>query len=463
MDEDEISSNIAPGSRFVLHPVTTEYAERQLSQLKTNKAVGLDKISARLLRDSAKIVAPALQHIVNLSFENGQYPSIWKCAKVTALFKQGDRNDKDNYRPISILPTVSKVNERAVHSQFYDFLDTNKLLPVNQFGFRRRRSTEFALAQFTDEVLENMDNGLVTGAVYIDLKKAFDTVNHTIMIKKLKTMVISSTNMAWFHSYLSSRCQKTVIGQAMSATRKATVGVPQGSILGPLLFSIYINYLPACLQNATVTLFADDTALYCSSQSAHELQTLLNEDLDRLAQWLYQHKLTLNISKSKFMLIGGSKKLKSLSKVTLNIKNKELDKVSSYKYLGVVINETLTWDNHVEYIRSKINKKLGLLKRIKSYLPLSARITFFNSFILPLFDYGDLVWSDRGNSTLMSELQVLQNNAARIILDLPPRASSTNALERLSWKTLLRRRAEHQLIFMYKSFNNLFHILFNVK
>ena len=196
MDEDEISFNIAPGSRFVLHPVTTEHVEKQLCQLKTNKAVGLDKISARLLRDSARIVAPALQHIVNLSFENGPYPSTWKCAKVTALFKQGDRTDKDSYRPISILPTVSKVIERAVHSQLYDFLDTNKLLSVNQIGFRRERPTELALAQFTDEVLENMDNGLVTGAVYIDLKKAFDTVDHTIMIKKLKTMGISSTNMA---------------------------------------------------------------------------------------------------------------------------------------------------------------------------------------------------------------------------------------------------------------------------
>ena len=275
--------------------------------------------------------------------------------------------------------------------------------------------------------MSELQYGLVTGAVYIDLKKAFDTVDHTIMIKKLKTMGTSSTNLALFHSYLSSRCQ---------TERKITVGVPQGSILGSLLFSIYIIDLPACLQNTTVTLFADDTALYCSSQSAHELQTLLNEDLNRLAQWLHQHKLTLNISKSKFMLIGGSKKLKSLSKVTLNIKNKELDMVSSYKYLGVVINETLTWDNHVEYIRSKINKKLGLLKLIKSYLPLSARITFFNSFILPLFDYGDLVWSDRGNSTLMSELQVLKNNAARTILDVPPRASATDALERLSWKTL---------------------------
>ena len=158
-----------------------------------------------------------------------------------------------------------------------------------------------------------MDNRLVTGAVYIDLKKAFDTVDHTITLKELKTMGIFSTNLSWFHSYLSSCCQKAVISQATSTTRKVTIGVPQGSILGPLLFTIYINDLRACLQNTTVTLFADNTTLYCSSQSGHELQTMLNEDLERRAQ--------LNISNSKFMLTSGPKK--SPSKVTLNIKDKD--------------------------------------------------------------------------------------------------------------------------------------------
>ena len=169
-----------------------------------------------------------------------------------------------------------------------------------------------------------MDNRLVTGAVYIDLKKAFDTVDHTITLKELKTMGIFSTNLSRFHSYLSSCCQKAVISQATSTTRKVTIGVPQGSILGPLLFTIYINDLRACLQNTTVTLFADNTTLYCSSQSGHELQTMVNADLERRAQWLHKHKLTLNISNSKFMLISGPKK--SPSKVTLNIKDKELDK-----------------------------------------------------------------------------------------------------------------------------------------
>ena len=194
--------------------------------MKTNKAVGPDNISARLLRNAANELAPPLRDIINLSFEKGRFPLSWKCAKVTALFKQGDKTDKDNYRPISILPTVSKVIERAVHSQLYGYLDSNNLLAVNQFGFRRARSTALALTQFTDEVLSNMDKGLVSGVVFIDLK------------------TLSTTSF-------------------YSGSSNLSVGVPQGSILGPLLFAIYIDDLPKVLRNTTVTLFADDTALYC--------------------------------------------------------------------------------------------------------------------------------------------------------------------------------------------------------
>ena len=165
-----------------------------------------------------------------------------------------------------------------MHSQLYHYLESNHLLAINQFGFRRGRSTALALSQFTDEVLGSMDNGLINGIVFIDLKKAFDTLNHTIMLQKLKSLEIRSTHLAWFNSYHSSRIQSTVIGQT-STTRKINVGVSQGSILGPLLFSIYVNELPSCLIHTTATLFADDTVIYCSSKSASELQRLLNEDL----------------------------------------------------------------------------------------------------------------------------------------------------------------------------------------
>lgn len=193
--------------------------------------------------------------------------------KVTALFKQGDRMNMDNYRPISVLPTctVSKVIERAVHMQLNAFLDSHQLLAINQFGFRRGRSTSLALTQFTDEMLVNMDNGLINGVIFLDLKKAFDTVDHTILIHKLKALGVSGISLAWFHSYLTSRFQRTVVGQASSCNRRVSVGVPQGSILGPLLLSIYINDLPTCLKHTSVTLFADDTALYCSAKSSTDL------------------------------------------------------------------------------------------------------------------------------------------------------------------------------------------------
>ena len=380
---------------------------------------------------------------------------------MTALFKQGDKTDKDNYRPISILPTVSKVIERAVHSQLYGYLNSNNLLAVNQFGFRRARSTALALTQFTDEVLSNMDKGLVNGVVFIDLKKAFDTVDHVILLGKLKSLGISSNNLEWFHSYLSSRYQKTVIGQASSTSRQVSVGVPQGSILGPLLFAIYINDLPKVLRNTTVTLFADDTALYCSSQSARDLQTMLNQDLDRLAQWLYEHKLTLNVSKSKFMLIGGPRKLNTLQELTLTIKEKELDRVNSYKYLGVIINENLSWTDHVDYIKIKVSQRLGVLQRIKHLLPRDTRELFVKAMVLPILDYADVTWGDKSNTTLMNKIQLLQNKAAKLILNMPKHSSATEALDLLGWDTLEKRRRSHRLFLVFKSLNGLIDWNFN--
>ena len=263
----------------------------------------------------------------------------------------------DNYRPISVLPTVSKVIERAAHKQLYTFLESHQLLVRNQFGFHRGRSTPLALTQFTDEMLTNMDNGLLNGVIFLDLKKAFDTADHTILIHKLKALGVSGTSLAWFQSYLTSRFQRTIIGQATSCNRCVSIGVPQGCILGQLLFSIYINDLPTCLKHTSVTLFADDTALYCSEKSSTDLQQMLNEDLASVVEWLNDHELTLNVAKSKFMIIGSSQRLKALGTFSLQISDEFLDKADCYKYLGVIIiNETLTWSDHVDYISTKVNQ-----------------------------------------------------------------------------------------------------------
>ena len=366
--------------------------------------------------------------------------------------KKGSKQDPSNYRPISVLPTISKLLEKAVHMQLHSYLCDNNLLSQKQFGFRLNSSTVTASAIFTDKILSAMDKGQLTGAVFIDLTKAFDTVDHSILLSKLCSLGVPITSPAynWFESYLSNRCQVTVCNGTKSSSETVQIGVSQGSILGPLLFTLYINDLPDYLEHCDVTLYADDTVLFISDKSLHNIKSYMNLDLEKLNNWLKLNHLRVSISKSKFMIIGSSQRPNKIDSISFKVDNMDLDEVSSFKYLGIVINNRLTWQDHVDQMFSKINKKLGLLKRIRYCLPLDARLLFFNSYVLPLFDYADIVWGDRDNSTLMLQLQSLHNKAAKIILDLPIGSSASVALNKLKWKTLARRRAEHRATFIYK-------------
>ena len=452
-------------SNFAFNTISCESVTKKIKELKPNKAVGLDKVSSRMLKDAADIVAPSLTSLFNISINNGCFPSTWKLAKISPLFKKGSKQDPSNYRPISVLPTISKLLEKAVHMQLYSYLRDNNLLSQKQFGFRLNSSTVTASAMFTDKTLSAMDKGQLTGAVFIDLTKAFDTVNHSILLSKLCSLGVLNDSPAynWFESYLSNRCQVTVCNGTKSCPETVQIGVPQGSILGPLLFTLYINDLPDYLEHCDVTLYADDTVLFISDKSLHNIKSYMNSDLEKLNNWLKLNHLTLSISKSKFMIIGSSQRLNKIDSISFKVDNIDLDEVSSFKYLGIVINNRLNWQDHVDQMFSKINKKLGLLKRIRYCLPLDARLMFFNSYVLPLFDYADIVWGDRGNSTLMLQLQSLHNKAAKIILDLPIGSSASEALNKLKWKTLARRRAEHRAIFIYKCLNNLFSHRFNIE
>ena len=333
------------------------------------------------------------------------------------MFKSGNRSDVNNYRPITILPVFSKLLEKAVYCQLNKFFTEQNLLTTKQFGFRPKLSTGAALAQFTDTVLDNMDKGCLTGAAFLDITKAFDTVSHDILICKLVGVGVSHTSVNWFKSYLSNRMQVTVVNESQSTLEPLNVGVPQGSILGPLLFLVYVNDITKACVKCNFTLYADDTVLFYSAKSALELQSSLNLDLFYLSNWLTRNRLTLNPSKCKFITFGSPAKLAKLNEVELCINDYTLDRVTSFKYLGVVLNQSFTWADHIEALSNKIAQRIGLIKRIKHLLPVYARITLANCLVVPLFDYADSVWGDKDNLFLMNQLQIMHNKLAKVILD----------------------------------------------
>ena len=219
------------------------------------------------------------------------------------MFKQGKRNQLDNYRPISIIPVVAKIFERIVYDQVKLFIDENKLLFKNQSGFRSLHSTVTALLEATNDWAYNIDCGNVNAVVFLDLKKAFDTVDHEILLTKLNAYGVRNMASSWFKSYLSCRTQKCLVNGFLSKNSPISCGVPQGTILGPLLFLLYINDLPNCLEHSYPRMFADDTHLTFSGADIRDIDQSLNQDLENVSEWLAANKLTLNTSKTEFMLI----------------------------------------------------------------------------------------------------------------------------------------------------------------
>ena len=280
-----------------------------LRHLQTSKSTGLDNISAKMLKIAANIIAPSLTYIFNLSLSTGIFIDDWKNARVNPIYKEGSRRNMGNYRPISILPILSKVFEKEVFRQIYQYFNVNLLLSKFQSGFRPDYSTLSALIQMCDNWFENMDNGKLTGVVFLDIRKAFDSIDHEILLEKLKFYGITGVEHDWFESYLTSRNQQTFVNGFLSTKKEIICGIPQGSILGPLLFLIYINDLPNCLESTIPCLYADDTQIFTSSHDTEDLIDKLNSDLVNVMDWLTVNKLQSHAKKTKFMLIGSAHNL----------------------------------------------------------------------------------------------------------------------------------------------------------
>ena len=456
-DAQDLSENpsTSPVTLFTLSEISEYEVFLLLSNLKTSKSTGMDSIPARVLKISAEIISPSLTWIFNLCIKTGVYIDDWKKAWVVPIFKSEDRKKCENYRPISILPIISKIFERSVFNQLYEFLNANNLLSKHQFGFRPQHSTLAALIQMCDAWYENMDNGELNGVVFIDIRKAFDSINHNILLRKMKEQFgISNIELKLFESYLSDREQVSFVNGAMSAPKRIVCGVPQGSILGPLLFLLYINDLPDCLEKSTPCLYADDSQIFSSAKDCVELNANLNHDLNNVSQWLVNNKLQHHSTKTKLMYVGSNHNLAKIdNEFPVMINDQLIPRVHSISCLGVKLDETLNWDEHIEMVCKKVGAGIGILKRIKPYVPANTLISIYNALIQPYFDYCSPLWGVC-NKTLRDNLQKFQNRAARIIAGASYEIRSADVLRTLDWENLETRWHLTKAKFLYKVLSN---------
>ena len=306
----------------------------------------------------------------------------------------------NNHRPISVISAVAKVFERIIYDQIYAYLFEHDILSKSQSGFRSIHSTVTALLEATDSWAFDIDRGNVNAVVFLDLKKAFDTVGHTILLSKLSAYGIQENAFNWFRSYLENRTQICSVSGSLSKTCSLQCGIPQGTILGPLLFLLYINDLPNCLTNSYPRMYADDTHLTYADKDVNIIQSCLNEDLLNISKWLIANKLTLNMNKNEFMLIGSRQKLNTLTaSPVLNINGTPLNQVSTSKSLGVLIDANLTWGSHIERLAKKVASGIAAIKRIRQFVPPATLHLIYKALIQPHFDYCNVVWGSCGRQT----------------------------------------------------------------
>ena len=391
--------------------------------MKNKQSAGHDDISNFILKGVISSIADPLAHIFNESISRGVFPEQLKIAKVIPLFKKGDKLDPSNYRPISLLSTLSKILEKLIFKRTMNFFNTHNVFTNSQFGFRQKHSTIHALLNFIDKVAHAIDNHSHLIGIFLDFSKAFDTINHDILLYKLSHYGIHGKALQWFRSYLNSRKQYVSLNDHNSTLEQIACGVPQGSLLGPLLFIIYINDFCKSSDVLSFILFADDSNVFFSHDNQTTLVNTVNSESEKLTEWIRANKLSLNLQKTKYMLFSNS--LETLPSHVI-FDDTHLECVSEIKFLGITVDNKLSWKSHIVSICNTISRNIGVINRLKSHIPSSSLLTLYSSLILPYLNYGILAWGNT-HKILLDRLLLLQKKSLRIISNTTAR-SHTNKL-----------------------------------
>ena len=387
---------------ILFSPVLENEVNMILNNLK-NSAAEWDGFEPKIVKGIKNSILTPLVHICNLSITTGIVPNHMKIANVVPIFKSGDDALFTNYRPVSVLPIFSKVLERLVYNRLIAFLDKYKVIYEYQFGFRKKYSTHLALISLIDKLSSAMDQGDKVIGIFLDFSKAFDTVDHNILLLKLEHYGIRGTALDWFRDYMSGRKQFVTYNGVKSSRFNVSCGVPQGSILGPLLFLSYVNDIQNVTHHSFPLLFADDSNLFVTVKDLEIVENKANEDLCNIIDWLYANKLSLNIKKTHYIVFtSGNVNIMDLN---IKIKNCDIFRVYSTKFLGVHIDSKLKWKQHINYRDAKLSKCIGILIKARMYLPKSSLLTLYYTFAYPYFLYCIHVWG----KTYQSYLKILRS------------------------------------------------------
>lgn len=399
-------------------PVTISEIGNLIKDLKPKAAAGYDMIGPSILKNNIKEFSRILTTLLNSVLEEGTFPDELKLAKVTLIHKGGSKSNPSNYRPISVLPIFSKILETVIKNRLILFLKKTNFIKSKQFGFQERSGTTSACLNLMECIYDKIDKKLKTCCMFIDVRKAFDSVNHVILIDKLRKIGIRDRALNMFESYLSNRRQTIQTENICSLEEYIKSGVPQGSILGPILFLIYVNDMFDCPLNGTLQMYADDAAIIYGEDNFQTMKEKITHDLRTLSNWMCVNCLSVNYQKTNYIIFT-QKNLNTTGMFDYLLFDMfKINRVDGCKYLGLIINSSLNFVNHVDYIKSNVARFVGVLRRISEYVSFNTKLKLYYAYINSHIIYLNPLWSSAPKFKL-DQLQTLQNKAVKQVYNLP--------------------------------------------
>jgi hypothetical protein len=445
----ELNSNPQTCATFTFNEITQEFVTQFINRMPNNKSTGFDNFNVKIIKFVCEYITPFLVTLINASLKFGIFPENWKKAKVIPIFKKsGSKDNCANYRPISVLPILSKVIEKFVEIEISEYLSLNNLLNKMQFGFKKSNSTTDALLFIKQQIITARNENNYCAVINLDLKKAFDSVPHHLLILKLFRLGFDDISLNWFRTYLSDRKQYVYWKKKKSNEFILNRGVPQGSILGAKLFCIYIDDILLLPLKGKLVLYADDSTLICKAKTIESLEEAINSDLLLIHNWLERYKLAVNKSKSNYILFG------STQEINVYFDESLLIRVSEAKILGIYFDYNLSFAKHIEYVDKKVNNHIRLIGRIRHFVPLIVRNTICRSLMFPIMTYGIQIWGHTYDQHLKS-LEVSQKTAAKIITFSRIGTNSGDIFKKLKWLSIKESVNYFSSVYIFKSLKRL--------